>query len=194
MKLNFYLATKNANKLREVRYILQGTGIIIKSCPPDIAFPKETGKTFEENAFIKADCLKKITGGEFVVGEDSGLSVEKLNGLPGVFSARFAGGGDAENIEKLLGMLASFKDTADRKAKFVTVIVLLCPSGRITFTGEVEGFITFNPRGANGFGYDPIFEIEGAGMTFAELSAEEKNRLSHRSIAFRKLAEYMLKL
>jgi XTP/dITP diphosphohydrolase len=194
MKSSFYLATKNANKLREVRRILHGAGITVKPCPRDVVFPEETGATFEENAFLKAAHLKKITGGEFVAGEDSGLAVEKLNGLPGVFSARFAGGGDAENIKKLLEMLSSYKDNADRKAKFVTVIVLLYPSGRITFTGEVEGIITFSPRGANGFGYDPVFEIEGTGRTFAELSAEEKNAASHRSIAFRKLAEYLLKL
>lgn len=194
MKSSIYLATKNANKLREVRHILQGTGLLIKSCPPDIVFPEETGATFEENAFLKAEHLKRITGGEFVAGEDSGLSVEKLNGLPGVFSARFAGGGDAENIEKLLGMLSAYKDTADRKAKFITVIVLLGPLGKMTFTGEVEGFITFSPRGTNGFGYDPVFEIAGAGRTFAELSAEEKNRVSHRSTAFRKLADYLFTL
>jgi len=195
MKLNFYLATKNANKLREARHILQGTGILVKPCPAGVIFPEERGKTFEENAFRKAAHLKEFVGDEPVAGEDSGLVVEKLNGLPGIFSARFSGSGDdAKNIKKLLGMLSRYKDVTDRKAKFVAVIVLLGSHGKLTFTGEAEGFITFSPRGGNGFGYDPVFEIEGTGRTFAELSAEEKNRVSHRSAAFRKLAEYMLKM
>lgn len=189
------MATKNANKLREVGQILQGTGIAVRPCPGSIVFSEERGRSFEENAFIKAACLKKIVGDEPVAGEDSGLVVERLDGLPGVMSARFAGNGDdSKNIEKLLDMLSGYRDIADRKARFVTVVVFLGPAGKITFTGEAEGFITFFPRGRNGFGYDPVFEMEGTGKTFAELSAEEKNRVSHRSAAFRKLAEYMLKL
>jgi XTP/dITP diphosphohydrolase len=195
MKLNFYLATKNKNKLCEIREILKNTGISVIPCPDGVVFPEETGKTFEENALVKARCLKDIVGFENVVGEDSGLSVEKLKGLPGVLSARFAGEdcNDGENIKKLLGLLAGFKNIEDRKAEFVTVVALITPEGEKNFVGSVKGVITFSPRGENGFGYDPVFEIPETGKTFAELSITEKNRFSHRSIAFRKLANYLLK-
>lgn len=195
MMLTFYLATKNQNKVKEIQAILKNTGIIVKPAPSDVQFPDETGNTFEENAIIKARYLKKITGIEPVAGEDSGLVVEKLNGLPGIMSARFAGpyGDDKKNIEKLLEMLAPYKKMEERKAKFVAVVSLIMAGEEKFFRGEIEGYITFKPRGTNGFGYDPVFEVPGTGKTFAELTMEEKNRISHRAIAFRKLADYLLK-
>jgi XTP/dITP diphosphohydrolase len=195
MKLNFYLATKNKNKVYEAKEILKGTGISVIPSPSDVIFPEETGKTFEENALMKARHLKYTLGDVNVVGEDSGLVVKMINGLPGVLSARFAGDdcNDRKNIKKLLGLLAGFRNIEDRKAEFVTVVALVSSQEEKTFVGSVEGFITFSPRGKNGFGYDPIFEIPGTGKTFAELSITEKNRFSHRAIAFRKFADYMLK-
>ncbi|HOV21376.1 MAG TPA: RdgB/HAM1 family non-canonical purine NTP pyrophosphatase [bacterium] len=196
MKLNFYLATKNRDKIKEIQDILKDTGIEVIKCPEDIMFPEETGNTFEENAFIKANYLKNFLKNNIpVVGEDSGLMVEKLGGLPGVKSARFSSTyrDDRKNIEKLLKMMGNIKNKEDRKGKFITVICLIEDHKRKFFKGEVEGIITFQPRGENGFGYDPVFEIPEIGKTFAQLSVEEKNKISHRSIAFRKLAEYLLK-
>lgn len=195
MKLSFYLATKNANKLREITRILKGTGISVMSCPEGVVFPEETGKTFEENALMKARYLKRILGDANVVGEDSGLCVKILNGLPGVLSARFAGRDcdDEKNIKKLLGLLEDYRDIECRKAEFITVTAFVSPQEEKIFRGSVEGVITLSPRGRNGFGYDPVFEIPGTGKTFAELTISEKNRFSHRARAFKNLAGYLIK-
>ncbi|MCM8760193.1 MAG: RdgB/HAM1 family non-canonical purine NTP pyrophosphatase [Candidatus Omnitrophica bacterium] len=194
MILTFYLATKNKNKISEIQDILKNTGILVKPAPADIVFPEETGESFQENALIKARHLKKFIGKEPVAGEDAGLVVEKLGNLPGVLSARFAGEprDDRKNIERLLELLLPYKEIKDRKAKFIAVVALIDNNEEKTFRGEVDGFITFTPRGNNGFGYDPVFEILSIGKTFAELTKEEKDRISHRAIAFRKLADYML--
>jgi len=191
----FYLATKNHNKVSEIRSILKDTGILVYPAEEGIIFPEETGNSFEENALRKARYLKKFVGMEPVVGEDSGLIVEKLGNLPGIMSARFAGelANDRKNIEKLLDLLSPYKKMEERKARFIAVVALVDCSEEKIFSGEVNGFITFTPRGTNGFGYDPVFEIPELGKTFAELTMEEKNRISHRAIAFRKLADYMLK-
>ncbi|MCM8830280.1 MAG: RdgB/HAM1 family non-canonical purine NTP pyrophosphatase [Candidatus Omnitrophica bacterium] len=193
--MTFYLATKNKNKVSEIQDILKNTGILVNPAPLDIIFPEETGKSFEENALIKARHLKKFISKEPVAGEDSGLIVEKLGNLPGIISARFAGepADDRKNIEKLLKMLLPYKDITERKARFITVVALIENNEERFFTGEVDGFITFTPRGTNGFGYDPVFEIPSIGKTFAELTKGEKNKISHRAIAFRKLADYLLK-
>jgi len=196
VKLNLYLASKNRKKVIEIRKIVKeiaGEKIKILLPPKNIIFPEETGKTFEENAYLKAKYLKGYLKEEIVIGEDSGLIVDKLNGLPGVNSARFAGihGDDKKNIKKLLEMMRKYKNKEERKAKFITVVCLLLKEEKKFFKGEVEGFITFSPRGKNGFGYDPIFEFPSLSKTFAELSPEEKNKVSHRAIAFRKLSEYL---
>ncbi|HNS31921.1 MAG TPA: RdgB/HAM1 family non-canonical purine NTP pyrophosphatase [bacterium] len=195
MKLHFYLATKNLNKVKEVRKIMALKEIEVLPCPEKISFPEEIGKTFRENALAKASFLARNLPGEPVAGEDSGLEVEKLCGLPGVNSARFAGkhGNDKEIIAKLLDMLSKYRRVEERKAKFVTVIAFLDSKGARFFRGEVEGVISFSPRGSNGFGYDPVFELPSTGKTFAELTSEEKNMVSHRSEAFRKLSLYLLK-
>lgn len=150
---------------------------------------EENGETFEENALIKARAASH--SGYISIGEDSGLSVNALDGAPGVYSARYAGehGNDAANNEKLLSELA---DKADRSAKFVCTIGCVMPNGEsYTFRGETDGIIIDAPRGQGGFGYDPLFLYEPYGRTFAELTAEQKNAISHRGKAIEKFAEFL---
>lgn len=192
MKLCFYLATKNENKVKEIKNII-GDEIEILLPPDFIEFPEEKGKTLYENAYLKAEYLSKYIKDCYIVGEDSGLFVEKLNGLPGVNSARFSGKrDDNENIKKLLEMMKDYKKKEDRRAKFITAVCLIGKGEKKFFKGEVEGYITFSPRGKNGFGYDPIFEIPKIGKTFAQITFEEKNKISHRTKAFLKLKEYLI--
>jgi len=191
MKLRVFLATKNQHKIKEIRRIITDSRIEILPCPGHITLPEETGKSFEENAYIKASFLSKSLKGEIVAGEDSGLCVEKLGGLPGIYSARFSGKDDRENIRKLLKLMLPYRRIEERKAKFITVICLITEREKRFFKGEVEGIISFTPRGNYGFGYDPVFETP-EGKTFAEMEPEEKNRISHRAIAFRKLERYLI--
>ncbi len=201
MKIVF--ATNNRHKLEEIRSIL-GSDIEVVSladigCHDDIP---ETGKTLEENALQKA----RYVYDRYHVScfaDDTGLEVEALDGAPGVFSARYAGGEghDSEaNMRKLLDELA---DKDNRRARFRTVIALIeqrnvCPCGCTTvrkvteFEGIVRGTITREKHGAEGFGYDPIFQPEGYAQTFAELGSDVKNTISHRAVATRKLADYLL--
>jgi len=191
MKLCFYLATKNKNKVKEIRDIIGDNFEIL--LPPDcIEFPEEKGRTLYENAYFKAEYLSRFFKDFYIVGEDSGLFVEKLNGLPGVNSAIFSGQRDDEkNIKKLLEMMKEYKRKEDRKAKFITVVCLIGKRKKEFFEGEIDGYITFEPIGNNGFGYDPIFEIPDIGKTFGQLSLKEKNKISHRTKAFLKLKEYL---
>lgn len=195
MKSRIYLATKNRHKIREIQQIFKDTNIEVKFCPDYMCLPEETGKTFEENAFQKAAYAQKFMPRERIVGEDSGLIVSSLSGAPGVYSARFAGPecNYQKNIDKILNVMAPYQDIKERQAKFVTVICLLGPEEKKFFRGEIAGVITFSGRGTNGFGYDPVFEVPELGKTLAELSASKKNSLSHRFIAFRKLADYLVK-
>ena len=145
---------------------------------------EETGTTFEENSKIKAEEIMKVTGMP-AIADDSGLMVEALGGAPGVYSARFAGehATDEENNEKLMSLMEEIPD-GRRQAKFVSVITLMYPDGRIlTARGECPGTIGRVPEGTNGFGYDPLFLPEGYSVTYAQLTAEEKNRISHRAKA-----------
>jgi len=193
MKLFFYLATKNKNKVKEIKEIM-GKNFEILSPPDFIEFPEENGKTLYENAYLKAEYLSKFFKDFYIVSEDSGLFVEKLNGLPGVNSARFSGErDDIKNIKKLLDMMKEYKNKEDRKAKFIAVVCLIGKGEKKFFEGEIEGYITFEPKGNNGFGYDPVFEVPEIGKTFAELTLEEKNKISHRTKAFLKLKEYLEK-
>ena len=150
---------------------------------------EENGETFEENALIKA---RAAAGRGYIsIGEDSGLSVNALDGAPGVYSARYAGehGNDGANNEKLL---AELSDKTDRSAKFVCTIGCVLPDGReFTFRGETHGVIINERRGNGGFGYDPLFYYEPMGKTFAELTAEEKNAISHRGKAIEIFAEFL---
>ncbi len=175
------LATKNPHKLEEILSILGEIPGVEFLTFRDIPLPdvEETGGTLEENAILKATSVARETGLP-ALAEDTGLEVEALGGAPGVRSARFAGENKdyRANNEKLLGLL---KGVTDRRARFRTVAVLALPDGRTwTAEGVLEGRIAETPRGEGGFGYDPLFIPEGETRTLAEMSPEEKNRISHR--------------
>jgi XTP/dITP diphosphohydrolase len=189
------VATRNAHKAREFREILGGQFEVHDlSTNPEIPETIESGKTFGENAILKSVAVSKEHPG-LVIADDSGLEVDVLGGAPGVFSARYAGkhATDKENVDKLLGELArSGVQTGERSARFRCVLAL-ARSGKIlaTFEGIVEGRILDVPKGKQGFGYDPVFVPNGFAETFAELSAETKNRISHRAKALGKLKQYL---
>lgn len=179
------LASKNAHKLTELSEILSQLGFEIaleSEYGLDIDVD-ETGTTFEENSFLKADAVMKASGLP-VLADDSGLMVDCLDGAPGVYSARYGHkSSDAERIEYLL---ENMKDVPQprRTAKFVCVITCLWPDGRkIAARGECPGVILTAPQGQGGFGYDPVFYLPERGKTYAELAPEEKNAISHRARA-----------
>ncbi len=180
----FAIATNNKKKLAEIKRILDEFSYSYKSLADlnlDIEI-EETGKTFEENAYIKASEIAKITNMP-AIADDSGLSVDILNGAPGVFSARYAGehGDDEKNNDLLLENLKDVK-LEDRKAKFISAVCLAFPNGEYkTCLGECEGYIGFTRKGNEGFGYDPIFMV--GDRSFAEFSAKEKDAISHRGKA-----------
>lgn len=154
-------------------------------CDDDIP---ETADTLEGNAIIKARWVKNRYGYD-CFADDTGLEVEVLNGAPGVYSARYAGDGhDSQANMKLL--LSNMMDKDNRKARFRTVVALIEGDDERLFEGIVNGFITNEPKGTSGFGYDPIFQPEGHDVTFAEMNAEEKNSISHRGRAVAKLIDY----
>ena len=181
-------ATNNQNKLKEVKSKLKAEilGLADIHCNEDI---DETGKTFEENAFIKAKYVLDKYGFD-CFADDSGLEVEALDGAPGVYSARYAGEhGNAEaNMNKLLENL---KGIGNRKARFVTVICLINKENTLYFRGEINGTIINEKRGNDGFGYDPIFVPDGFNRTFAEMTLEEKNKMSHRALALEKMTQHL---
>ena len=192
------LATRNAHKVAELNRILADAGfggelVGLDAFPgaPDVA---ETGLTFADNALLKARAIAEYTGLP-VVADDSGLTVDALNGMPGILSARWAGkhGDDRANLDLVLGQLA---DASRRGGAFVCVAALVVPAGaggeraagEWTATGVLPGSITREPRGSNGFGYDPIFVPAGLDKTTAELAPQEKDAISHRGRAFRAIA------
>ena len=184
--------TNNKHKLQEVREILSGK-FDVKSLN-DIGFSgdiPETNPTIQENAVQKVEYIRSFYNGD-AFADDTGLVVPALGGEPGVYSARYAGENATfeDNVNLLLKKLEGIKD---RKAYFITVIALVYGGKLYTFEGRVDGYITTSPRGDKGFGYDPVFVPEGYDKTFAEMTAEEKNKISHRGIAVRKLAEFLLK-
>ena len=187
------LATRNAGKIEELRQILAEAAPDIELVGLDAvpAYPEtpETELTFAGNALLKARDGVKHTG-LATVADDSGLAVDALNGMPGVLSARWAGSAkdDAANNALLLDQLADL-DEEHRAAKFVCAAAIVHPDGReLVVHGEMPGRVGREPKGANGFGYDPLFTPDGFDRTSAELSAEEKNAISHRGKAFRELA------
>ena len=190
--IELIFATNNAHKLDEVRAIV-GDAFMIKSlddinCQDDIP---ETGDTFEENAKQKTDYLVNKYG-LYCFGDDSGLEIEAINNEPGVYSARYSGSRDMErNIDLVLEKLA---DSENRKARFRTVISLFLNEQQHFFEGAITGTIISERRGAKGFGYDPIFIPDGYDKTFAEMSADEKNGISHRSIAVKALTGFLKSL
>ena len=184
-------ATNNKHKLDEIRRISEGKIEILSlsdiGCHDDIP---ETGATLEENALQKADYIKRHFGYD-CFADDTGLEVDALNGAPGVFSARYAGEScdPEDNMDKLLRELNGVEN---RKARFRTVIALVLNGNVHYFDGVVNGEITSERRGAEGFGYDPIFVPDGHCKTFAELGNGEKNKMSHRAIGTRKLVDFLL--
>ena len=179
------LATKNQDKLGEMEAVLAGTGLVgevVRGLEwPDV---DEVGDTLEENAALKARAVVEATGLP-AIADDTGLEVAALNGAPGLHTARLAGPSAtyAENVTHLLELLDGVED---RSARFRTVVVLSFPDGvKVTAEGAVDGRITKEVRGDFGFGYDPIFEVDG--RTLAEMNSDEKNQLSHRSRALRAL-------
>lgn len=181
------VASKNPDKIREIEEVLGATGLVgevVRGLTWEDV--EETGATLTENALLKARAVVESTGLP-VIADDTGLEVAALDGAPGVHTARFAGP-DATYADNVTRMLAEMEGVADRSARFKTVVALVFPDGvEILAEGMVEGDITTEPRGAGGFGYDPVFEIEG--RTLAEMTADEKNDLSHRARAIRALAE-----
>lgn len=186
------LASGNKGKLAEFQRLLDGLDVQIHSMKeyPEIGEIVEDGSTFAENALIKARAVCKATG-KPAMADDSGLAVDALNGAPGIYSARFAGEqrSDADNNAKVLRLMETVAD-ADRTARFFCVIAIVLPDGReYTVEGTCEGTILHALRGEGGFGYDPLFYVESMNKTFAELTMEEKNRISHRGHANRKAVE-----
>lgn len=185
------LATSNTGKLAEIRRILQGLPLAIRplSDVPGLILPEE-GEDYEQNAIVKARAASKFSGG-LALADDSGLEVFGLGGAPGPLSSRFGGPGldDAGRVEALLGAIAKMRGE-QRRARFVCVAALATADGDIvTARGEVAGHILESPRGRRGFGYDPIFRVEGREVAMAELPEGEKDRISHRALAFIALSD-----
>lgn len=183
-------ATKNKGKIREMQEILSPLDIeIISQQEMGIELDvEETGDTFVKNALIKARAVAMVCDYP-VLADDSGICVDALDGAPGVRSARYAGD-NATDGDKINKMLSEIGDNENRNAKFVTAVAFIFPDGReVTAEGEVKGCITKEPKGNNGFGYDPIFFSDELGKTFAESSDDEKNSVSHRGRALKNLCE-----
>lgn len=188
------IATKNAGKAKEFVAIFEQFGYDVKTLLdyPEITDIPETGETFAENALQKAQAVSDIIDG-IVLADDSGLEVEALNGAPGIYSARYAGehGNDALNNEKLLNDLKEI-DEENRIANFHCTLALVGPGKEpLLVEGKIYGKILFEPRGENGFGYDPLFLIPELNQSMAELSATEKNKISHRAQALNKLESHL---
>lgn len=192
--LEILIATNNLGKVKEIKDILDSPKIKIltmKDFPP---FPKieEDGKTYQENAFKKARKISEYTG-KICLADDSGLEIDYLKGKPGIFSSRW-GNSDEERIDKVLKLLENIPINK-RKAKFICVVVLVFPNGKIYMVKEeCKGIITSNPKGENGFGYDPIFLVPEYDRTFAELGENIKNQISHRGKAMRRMIDIINKI
>ena len=190
--MKFVLASKNPKKLVELRDILSAQGIEVVS-EADVGVDvevEETGTTFYENACLKARAVMEATGLP-AVADDSGLCVDALNGAPGVYSARY-GGPELDDPGRCTLLLENMRGMLDRRCKFVSVVVCCFPNGDlVSGQGECAGTMAYAPRGEGGFGYDPIFFVPGMKKTFAQLTPEEKNAISHRGNA---LADFQAKL
>jgi XTP/dITP diphosphohydrolase len=194
--MKLVLATKNSGKVVEFRRILEELGatnleVLGLDSFPEIGDIEETGKTFEENSLLKARTISKLTGLP-ALADDSGICVDALNGEPGLYSARYSGNGDAANNQKLLEAL---KDVPDEKrtAYFICVAAFVRPDGfEKVEEGRFYGKILHEVVGSGGFGYDPLFQPDGLNCSSAELSAEEKDAISHRGKAMRAIAPYII--
>ena len=189
--MQIVLASSNKHKVQEINDIVKNLNIPVEFIlPPDGFDPEENGKTFEENSYIKAYAAWERTG-TWVLADDSGLCIDALNGRPGIYSARYAET-PTLRIQRVLSELEGIKN---RTAYFACAMTLLNPSGHIEFKtlGICKGSIIEETRGNNGFGYDPIFLVDGNTRTMAELSEDEKNKISHRSIALIQVLDYLRK-
>ncbi|APH69483.1 non-canonical purine NTP pyrophosphatase [Bacillus subtilis] len=188
------IATHNPGKVKEFKEILEPKGYDVKSLA-EIGFTEEieeTGHTFEENAILKAEAVAKAVN-KMVIADDSGLSIDNLGGRPGVYSARYAGEqkDDQANIDKVLSELKGI-EKEQRTARFRCALAVSIPGDETkTVEGHVEGYIAEKPRGEYGFGYDPIFIVKDKDKTMAELTSDEKNKISHRADALKKLSKLL---
>jgi len=194
--MKIVLATNNTHKIKEIKNILTGLEADILTSEDFQGFPEigETGETLKENAILKARIISEFTGLPSLA-DDSGLELDALNGAPGVRSSRFAGGqcSFADNNRKLLELLRDVP-WERRQARFVCVVALAKnPSRTVTVRGEMQGFITLEEKGENGFGYDPVFYVPELKRTLAQLPLEEKNKISHRAKAFNQARELIRK-
>lgn len=189
--MKLLLASRNDHKLRELSALLAPH--TVASIPRAVVLPEETGSTFAENALAKARAASAASG-HAALGEDSGIAVRALDGEPGIRSARYAGEG-ASDRDNLVKLLEAMKGVEDRQAEYVSVLALVGPDGgERLFEGKCSGRLTDRPRGSGGFGYDPIFvpsEGPGGESTMAELSADQKNEISHRGKAARLLLDWL---
>lgn len=185
--MKIVLASSNPHKVKEINEIVAGTGLEF-ILPPEGFDPVEDGDTFEENSKIKALAAWELAK-TWTLADDSGLCIKALGGKPGIYSARYAET-PAKRIERVL---AELEGVEDREAEFVCAMTLINPEGKIEFAhrGVCKGSITHKASGTNGFGYDPIFQVEGREVTIAELSEDEKNQISHRSVALREVISYL---
>lgn len=191
--MKLVLASNNAHKLEELRAILQTLGMDVISQKEAGVFiePVEDGTTFEENSLIKAKTIMDACGLP-TIADDSGLMVDALHGEPGIHSARFGGERCKSDMDRLMYLLSRMENVPEegRNAKFVSVITMLTPDGKkIVARGECPGKILREPAGENGFGYDPVFYVPEAGCTFAQLTNEQKNAISHRARALAAFAD-----
>ncbi len=185
--MKFVLASKNDHKLAEMRRILGDLGVevVLESDVGVDIDVEETGETFEENSLLKAKAVMEATGLP-AIADDSGLCVTALSGGPGVYSARYGGEG-LSDADRYRLVLEGLKGQIDRSAKFVSVVTACFPGGNVLVArGECPGVIAYAPQGENGFGYDPVFFVPGLRKTFAQMTAEEKNSISHRGVALEK--------
>jgi len=184
--MKFVLATSNPGKIREMKEVFSGLDIEFVT-RKDLGIEleiEETGSTFKENALLKAEAICKVSGLP-AIADDSGFMVDALNGEPGVYSSSFGGEG-LSDVQRCEFLLEKLLDARQRSAKFVCTIVCVFPDGEVIASeGECPGEITGRPRGGGGFGYDPVFLADGFDKTMAELTPEEKNRISHRGKALR---------
>ncbi|HVP59470.1 MAG TPA: RdgB/HAM1 family non-canonical purine NTP pyrophosphatase [Myxococcaceae bacterium] len=184
--MRLLVATRNAGKLREVRARVRGLDVVSLDDVAPMPELEETEDTLEGNARLKALAAARTTG-LWTVADDSGLFVDALGGAPGVRSARYAPGTDADRVQRLLGAMERVPD-GQRGAAFRCVLALASPAGEVRYArGECRGTLVRTPRGSGGFGYDPVFLVPELGRTMAELTLEEKGRISHRARALEAL-------
>ena len=199
--MDLLLATRNRHKSREFRELLSHDFKVMDLTSfPEVVIPDETGRTFEENASLKAVATSQDRRGKhlLVIGDDSGLEVDALDGAPGIYSARYAGekASDKENVLKLLGDLRGRNAPAEKRTARFRCVIALAKDGKVlgTVGGVAEGTIVDPPRGTDGFGYDPVFQPDRFEQTFAEMAPDLKNKISHRAKAIAALHQALREL